>query len=464
MSESFTVAEDGVIFPMLEGRLKDLSHEALFSDATLKLGEIHGAILKSAHLMDKERWVADTQKSTDFGKQVGQDEIHWWIFGNETDNDELLKITKEALKDAQTLKANSEKLKNNEPESYEALLVTLKEFADKHGNEIEALHRYVMLLEKRHPMAPRMLFTYRIWGSTRMADRDMKLDGEQSEKWPPDIINALAETVLGVRQRNYPVYLSTHHEVGFEIYETLDLEVTPPDYEIVPPDKTVVRRTARTVYDNCATYFSEIRDSLRNIEIDIEKFAEERELYESDDFWRAFITKAIKVKTAEPQLWDFKETLSLWHTKNDPERRKAKVIFAEDVASFANVRGGILIIGVNDRREIVGIGAGRELENRLKVARDVLADFLEYDRDIVSFRQVEMGNHRDKICLVITISQACSGVGVSDGEGRFSYPVRRETGIDRVARNETPASKLYLKSDNRDFLKELAQFVRDNGD
>jgi hypothetical protein len=117
---------------------------------------------------------------------------------------------------------------------------------------------------------------------------------------------------------------------------------------------------------------------------------------------------------------------------------------------------------VNDRREVVGIGGGRDLENRLKVARDALADFLEYGREIISFRQVSMGAQRDKICLVIVISQACSAVGASDGEGRYSYPVRRETGIERVGRSDVPVSKLHLKSDNRDFLSQLNQFIRDN--
>src|ERR1019366_5536679 len=115
-------------------------------------------------------------------------------------------------------------------------------------------------------------------------------------------------------------------------YESLDPETTPPDYEIIPPEPRVARRTAHAVYDKCATYFLQIRDSLRNIKLDIEKVKEQQSLYASDDFWRTFITKASKVKTAEPQLWDFKETLSVWHVKNDPERRKAKVAFAEDVA------------------------------------------------------------------------------------------------------------------------------------
>jgi hypothetical protein len=224
----------------------------------------------------------------------------------------------------------------------------------------------------------------------------------------------------------------------------------------------VARRTAHAVYDKCATYFLEIRDSLRNIKLDIEKFKEQQSLYASDEFWRTFITKASKVKTAEPQLWDFKETLTLWHVKDDPARRQAKVTFAEDVASLANTTGGVLVIGVNDKREIVGIGDGRNLENRLKVARDVLEGFLEYDREIVTFRQVGMGEKRDTICLVIVVSQAYSSVGVSDGEGRFSYPVRRETGIERVTRMDTPAIKSHRKSDNRNFLVELEQFARDN--
>jgi len=449
--------------------LDDQVHEALFSDTTMKLGEIHGALLKSAHIMDKERWVPaktesgfTTHEWTEFGKHVGQDEINWWIVENETDLDELLAITDEALNAAQALKTNSAKLKNKEPESYKALLVDLKEFAEQHRVEIDTLHKYVGLLEKRHPMAPRILFTYRVWGSTQMADREMKLDEEEAGKWKQETRRALAEIALGVRERGDLVYWYTYRELGYEIYESLDPETTPPDYEIIPPEPRVVRRTAHAVYDKCAAYFLEIRDSLRNIKLDIEKFKEQQSLYASDEFWRAFITKASKAKTAEPQLWDFKETLTVWHVKNDPERRQAKVAFAEDVASLANTSGGVLVIGVNDKREIVGIGDGRNLEHRLKVARDVLEEFLEYNREIVTFRQVGTGEERDTICLVIVVSQACSSVGVSDGEGRFSYPVRRETGIERVARMDTPAIKSHRKSDNRNFLVELKQFARDN--
>jgi hypothetical protein len=167
------------------------------------------------------------------------------------------------------------------------------------------------------------------------------------------------------------------------------------------------------------------------------------------NFGGTFITKASQVKTAEPQLWDFKETLTVWHVKNDPERRQAKVVLAEDVASLANTSGGVLVVGVSDKREIVGIGDGRSLENRLKVARDVLEEFLEYGREIITFRQVGMGEKRDMVCLVIVVSQACSSVGASDGEGRFSYPVRRETGCTKqsqIVEPLPPCSAMVVQS------------------
>jgi hypothetical protein len=445
--------------------MDDKAHDVLISEATTRLGEMHRSILKSAHSMDAERWVnvkhgSFTRKEwTELGKQVGMDEIHWWITEKEPDVDELLAHTKEALEAAQVLKKASEKLRDGEPESYENLLVVLKDFAEEHKAEINVLAGYVSWLEQRDGMAPRILFTYRVWGSTRMSDREMDLDGARE---PGKELQALIEIVLGVRSRGLRAYEWQHMEVGLEVCESMDPEQVAMNAEVVVPEARVVRRTARVVFENCATYFAEIRDSLRNIVLDIEKFKAQRELLQSDAFWQEFIRKAAGAKTSEPQLWDFKETLNVWRVKGDLERRKAKVTLAEDVASFANSSGGVLIVGVNDRREIVGIGDGREIENRLKVARDVIAEYIEYDREIISFRQVVMKEEgQDRICLAIVISQACLPVGVSDGQDRYSYPARRETGITRVSRDRVPVSGLHLKSDNQNFLEELWRFTKE---
>jgi len=449
--------------------LDEKVHEVLFSDATMKLGEIHWALLKSEKAMDSKRWevtkatIGSNYEDTDFGKEVGLDEIHWWIFRKETDVDELLAQTERTLVSAQILKIASAKLKTREQASYRALLLTLKDFAEKHRAEVDSLHAYVAWLMNRDLMAPRMLFTYRVWGSTQMSDRRVDVENEENARADIKKRHTLTEIVMGVRQRQELVYDKVHNEIGFEIFEGLDPEGIADDATLHIPENAVLRRTGYAVQDNCQAYFKEIRESLRNIVLEVEKFKVQRDLFQSERFWRKFITKAREARTGESQLWDFKETLTVWQVKNDPARRQAKITFAEDVASFANASGGVLIIGLNDKRQVVGIGEGRLLESRLKVARDVIAEYIVNDRDLASFRQVAVGEKgKEKICLVVVVSQSRQAVGVSDGGGRYSYPVRRETGITRPPRDEVQISKLDVKSDNRDFMHKLQQFIHDN--
>src|ERR1044072_3146613 len=94
---------------------KDEVHDKLFSEATLKLGEIHWTLLKSANVMDSHRWQSSTHETTAFGKQVGLDEIYWWVFEKETDVDELRARTERTLESVQALKNEASKLRNNEP-------------------------------------------------------------------------------------------------------------------------------------------------------------------------------------------------------------------------------------------------------------------------------------------------------------------------------------------------------------
>jgi hypothetical protein len=125
----------------------DRVHDVLYSEAALALGEIHWMILKATQTMDGERWnttklgFGKTYQDTDFGKEVGMDENHWWIFKKEPDVDELGARTEEALTAGQTLQISAVKLKRQEPKTYKELLLMLKDFAD-HRAEIETLHGY----------------------------------------------------------------------------------------------------------------------------------------------------------------------------------------------------------------------------------------------------------------------------------------------------------------------------------
>jgi hypothetical protein len=442
--------------------------DLLFSDATLALGELHWTILKAARTMDRERWkrvdleFGSRYDDTDLGREIGMDEIHWWIFEKESDPDALLARSKDTLEKAQVLKVAAANLGRIEPDTYEALVLSLRDFAEKHRNEVFLLRDYVKWLASRNLMAPRILFTYRVWGSTRMSDRDFDVDNEPTPNADVNKLREIVEIVLGLKRYGWPVYERVEAELAYEMFENMAPEEWYEEPVVAIPERRVVKQAAREVYAECAIYFSEIRDSLRNIVLDIVKMKEQEELFQSDKFWRDFIHKAVVEKTGERQLWDFKETLTVWHVKNEEERRKAKVTFAEDIASFANTSGGLLIIGVDDKRRIVGIGDGKDVENRLKVARDVLAAHIDYRQDLASFRQVAVDTeHGEKACLVVVIAQACLPVAVNDGNGRFSFPVRRETGINRVGREDVPVLALHLKSDNRDFMRDLSQFVRE---
>ena len=446
-----------------------LKNEAVFSPPTLMLGEIHWHILRASRLM-YEKSVVETEGSgaaagfivnheiTAFGREVGQDEIDWWVVRREEDIQELKRRTSEVLGAAQNLRKASERLdRNDRPESYGELLQILRRFAEEHADEIKVLHEYVLWLAARDVLAPKILFTYKVWGSTRMGDREPRFDASK----PPGKadIERMTEIVLGLTSSHgTPTLLRAEFEIGAEMWERAYDEESA---NFTIPTNRIVRRAAAMALDECAEYFEFIRESLKGILFDIDKFIEQRDFVSDDAFWRDLILKAIQSPKAEPQLWDFKETLKVWHVKKEPERNLAKVTFCEDVASFANARGGVLIVGVTDDREVVGIGSGHELEAKLKFASDVLAKHLEYPREIYRLRQIGVPSKdkTDKICLVVVIAQACEVVDVNDGEGHYTFPVRRETGLTRVSREEISKPKLHMKSDNYDFLREILQFV-----
>jgi hypothetical protein len=154
----------------------------------------------------------------------------------------------------------------------------------------------------------------------------------------------------------------------------------------------------------------------------------------------------------------------MWHCKNEA-KQDAKVEFAEDIAAFANTKGGVLVLGVTDKtREIVGVSGSRaELENRVKFASDVIASLVERGDRITKLRQVAIEvNGARRIVIVVLVAQTSGVIGVHNGAGQYTFPVRRETGKALVSKSDVAGGKTLIKSDNYDFLKNLATFVREN--
>jgi hypothetical protein len=93
----------------------------------------------------------------------------------------------------------------------------------------------------------------------------MDVDNEETARSDMSKLRTVTEIVLGLRHRGWLVYETVNGELAYEMYESMDPEETPDDAVIIVPEQRVVRRTAYDVYENCATYFTETRDSLRNI-------------------------------------------------------------------------------------------------------------------------------------------------------------------------------------------------------
>jgi hypothetical protein len=440
--------------------ISEQHHAEIFSGVADCLAEVLWYLLHASQKLESLSWTSDRSESlweqrviTDFGKEVGGDEIHWWVWRREDDLELLRERTQVALTPADRLMKAAKKLRRDYS-TYAGLVKALRMLVEQHQPDVSALHAYVAWLHQRDPLAPTMLFTYRVWGSTNLSDRWLALTSETPAAETHEIMRSLTEITLGLRGR--------FGRYAFNLAQGDILEQFVSDEMGWIPelsDSNILPRTNWYVHEALVAFFQNIRNSLRNILLDIDKCASERQLLHSEAFWRRFILAAAKTKKNEPQLWDFKETLDLWHAKGKG-RNSAKVKLAEDVASFANTEGGVLVVGVTNDRQVVGIPA-EKAESWFKTAREVLAERLDYSAECVSFQQVVMAAHTggDALCLVIATAKTRLAVGVSDGAAHYTYPVRRETGVARVSRSIIQSAKLPLTGDSHDYIKALQQVV-----
>ena len=446
--------------------LENINHEDLFSGSSLKLGKIHWYIQKADTEMEKKIYVQPNRSRsfdfnpitlTGFGKDVGFDYIYWWVFRKEANNKELLKRTETALDAAQTLKTNSASFKHKfTPTSYSDLIEKIKDFTEKHLKEINSVYDYVKWLNTKDILAPSILFTYRIWGSTNLGDREVTILSNNIEE---DIgrIKDCTETALGLRIRSTYVIQDEYFDISREIAESTDPEYS---YSISVPIQELTRRTASRVLDEFAEYFELIRKSLRNIILDIHKYNMQDELLYRGSFWINFVTKVMNL-SIENYLWDFKKTFQMWHTRGQ-EKEKAEFKFCENVASMANSNGGVLIVGVSNNipRKIAGVD---DLENKIQSIKLIINRHLNCNSDFIHLQPINIKDDvgANKICLIIAISQTKDVVSVKDNSGKISYPKRLETGSERMDYEAIKYSKINVLHDNHNYILTLNKMIHD---
>jgi len=438
-------------------------HERLFSDTGLKLGKCLWYMLAADQEIARKMYEGKTNSTgfgirTAFGEEVGKDEIHWWVYKKESHIEELQGNVKLTLCALQDLKEATSNLEPYGIQTYADLLTCLTTFVEAHKEQINDLYEFVVWLHGRDSLAPSILFTYRVWGATRRSDRRLELNGTNIDAVSDEVIEELTVIACGLADRRGYRRHSEAMNIGAELYDSDPETFRSQDI----PEGSIVQRTAYKALTECSVFFEQLRESLRNIDIDIEKYLAEKNLLKSESFWKRFILKAKEPGRIEPELWDFKESLPMWHASG-AAAQKAQVDFCRLVAAFANKDGGAIIIGVTDKsRAVQGVP---NLENRMKSTSGVMHKWLDYPRKetIIRLQQVPFEQSGEvSTCLVVAVAQAAEVVGVKGVDGAYYYPDRDQTGVVNSDRRELATRKSHLKSgDNFGFVKELEEFLHD---
>ena len=139
-----------------------------------------------------------------------------------------------------------------------------------------------------------------------------------------------------------------------------------------------------------------------------------------------------------------------------------KRTFACDVASFANSKGGMLIIGISDDREIIGV---EQTTTRINQSKRFLDSCLDKSIDGIEILSVPImrNNETQSIgdCLIIIIPQTKDVIGVKNDINGLSYryPIRVNDGVEFKTYNEISVLKEGIVEDNYTYAQELVEFT-----
>ncbi len=348
-------------------------YEILFEGTSLDLGKLFWYILKAKTELDKRLQIPSKnyKEQVELSKlELQDDEIRWWITKKEKDIDEFIKKTKNVKTYAQQLKEESIKLRDNlnfdlnvEPNiAVEDLVERIKKFTEINENAIRELLSYVKWLYERDLLAPSILFTYRVWGSTRMADRHIDIEKENIKD---DLGNVRIATLI------------TLGLMGRYSYTISPIFYFAPSVSIGDNEnQRFIASFNMVVLRELAVFFELLRNSFNNTILEAEQYNQEISLLNNDEFWIKFITKARKI--TETKFWDFKQTLNMWEVDSSL-KTKEQIEFCEQIAAYANKNGGILIIGITDKlREVVGV---IDIETKMKTIGSKIKRWSDYYDD-----------------------------------------------------------------------------------
>ena len=97
----------------------------------------------------------------------------------------------------------------------------------------------------------------------------------------------------------------------------------------------------------------------------------------------------------------------------------------------------------------------------MKVTKELIVKTINYEKDFTHFVPFAVNDTTEKNCLVIGIEQTRKAVSVSSPDGKYSWPVRLETGKIRSDEKNIDKSKQKVGRDNVDFMLLLENDISD---
>lgn len=440
--------------------MNESTHDDLFSESVMLVGIIHD-ILATAERKIREKSTSidsDTFVSleTAFGLEVGQDEILWWVEKKEQNLEELLEKTKFVIVHAQKLKKDSEEFKKTHTkEEYDVLIYKIRKFIDEHTSEVSSLRDYVQWLLSKDPLAPSIMFCYPGWGSSRIDDRRLGTEGRKIVD-EDSKIKKCAEIALGFG-------IQVGYTLGIVYWDVVREQLDSDEgiFNEHVPKEYLLTRAENEIVDRFSDYFRGIRDSLRQIILRIEHKLEQNSFLFQESFIQSFVKKAKEPHRVENNLWDFKQTLEMWEITDQVPKEEAEFEICDQIGSYANSNGGILIIGIeNTERKVIGL---IDLENKIQFLRQVISKYIQYGTDFLKIIQFSLNDSEgtEKQCLAIIIAQTKLPVTVQSKKGLTSVPIRLGTGKTRKSYEEVKETKKNVVRDNYDLAKLIEDFVSD---
>lgn len=437
------------------------------------LAHIHWHLLKANHAIndacyiryeepESGRFKRSHYELTELGREVNHDPIHWWIFWKTKDVNSLRLKTEEALSAAETLHRSMQQFRIRSG-SYESIVRQISDFTDSHLSNLRKILDYISHLSGLDPMAPAILFTYTVWGTTQRHERSVDGDFLDFSKETVSVTTDLIEAIYALRFYHQPHMIDQiRSQLSYELYEKSSKD--PESLESQSPsvdESEVLAQLAAEVRSGMAVYFRELRDSFHAVMNEIEAYFNSNRLAVSRKFWEDLILKCIRTQESENELWDLKETLQVFCVREPKAKLKESVKFAERVAGFANSSGGVFIIGVSDKpRKLIGFPSS-EIEDRIKHVTEILDKHINTGRSYYKINQVGLFHESVmKYCIVIAVAQTKDVLTVDDDTGHFSVPVRSASGLAHQTLREVTQSKQSVQVENFNYIERLREFIQ----